>query len=149
MSYYFIIAFTHGKGYSSGMNNFKKPFRSRPGESRPPARMGSGPRPRTSSFRSSDAPQLFDAICSNCGKKCQVPFRPNGTKPVYCKNCFDAPRGALPALKRITADRFPAAGADAGGAGGKSIGDLTRQIAAMNTKIDTMLKILQDGGDQE
>ena len=28
---------------------------------------------------------------------------------------------------------------------GKSIADLTRQIAAMNTKIDTMLKILTEG----
>jgi hypothetical protein len=37
----------------------------------------------------------------------------------------------------------------AGSAGGKSIADLTRQIAAMNTKIDTMLKILTEGAGEE
>lgn len=32
--------------------------------------------------------ELFDAVCATCGKKCQVPFRPNGKKPVYCNDCF-------------------------------------------------------------
>ncbi|NLW24066.1 MAG: zinc-binding protein [Clostridia bacterium] len=39
--------------------------------------------------RGSRAPrQLFEAVCSSCGTLTQVPFKPNGTKPVYCKNCF-------------------------------------------------------------
>jgi hypothetical protein len=67
---------------------------------------------------------------------------------VYCKNCFGTPREALPALKRSSAIRPIAAGA-AENSGGKSIADLTRQIAAMNTKIDTMLRILEDGGSEE
>lgn len=33
-------------------------------------------------------PQLYDAICSNCGRQCQVPFQPTGDKPVYCRDCF-------------------------------------------------------------
>jgi CxxC-x17-CxxC domain-containing protein len=33
-------------------------------------------------------PEMHDAICSNCGKECQVPFRPTGEKPVYCRDCF-------------------------------------------------------------
>ncbi len=32
--------------------------------------------------------QMFTAICDNCGKKAQVPFRPSGDKPIYCDNCF-------------------------------------------------------------
>jgi len=32
-------------------------------------------------------PQLFDAICSGCGEKTQVPFKPDGKRPVYCRNC--------------------------------------------------------------
>lgn len=32
--------------------------------------------------------ELFDAECNSCHKRCQVPFRPNGKKPVYCANCF-------------------------------------------------------------
>jgi len=32
---------------------------------------------------------LFDAVCSNCGKPCQVPFRPTNGKHVYCSDCFE------------------------------------------------------------
>lgn len=32
---------------------------------------------------------LFSAICSNCGKDAQVPFRPTNGKPVYCSDCFE------------------------------------------------------------
>lgn len=31
---------------------------------------------------------MHNAICDNCGQSCEVPFRPTGDKPVYCKNCF-------------------------------------------------------------
>ena len=39
--------------------------------------------------------EMFKADCAKCGNICEVPFRPNGTKPVYCSNCFvkDAPSG--------------------------------------------------------
>lgn len=36
--------------------------------------------------------EMFDAICAECGKKTQVPFKPNGQKPVYCKDCFQPSR---------------------------------------------------------
>ncbi len=32
--------------------------------------------------------EMFQAICSSCGKSCEVPFRPTGEKPVYCNDCF-------------------------------------------------------------
>ncbi len=32
--------------------------------------------------------QMFDAVCSNCGREAQVPFQPRGDKPVYCSDCF-------------------------------------------------------------
>ena len=32
---------------------------------------------------------MFTATCSNCGKECQVPFRPTNGKPVYCSDCFE------------------------------------------------------------
>jgi CxxC-x17-CxxC domain-containing protein len=28
------------------------------------------------------------AICANCHKECEVPFKPSGDRPVYCKDCF-------------------------------------------------------------
>lgn len=33
--------------------------------------------------------QMHDAVCSDCGKDCQVPFRPTGSKPIFCSNCFE------------------------------------------------------------
>lgn len=35
-----------------------------------------------------DRPQMFRATCANCGIQCEVPFRPTGSKPVLCNNCF-------------------------------------------------------------
>jgi CxxC-x17-CxxC domain-containing protein len=46
--------------------------------------------------RDFDRPQvaqaMHQAICSNCGKTCEVPFKPNGSKPVFCRECFQANR---------------------------------------------------------
>lgn len=33
--------------------------------------------------------EMHQAICSQCGKDCQVPFRPTGDKPVYCSDCYE------------------------------------------------------------
>jgi CxxC-x17-CxxC domain-containing protein len=32
--------------------------------------------------------QFFAAVCSECGKETQVPFKPTAGKPVYCRDCF-------------------------------------------------------------
>lgn len=42
---------------------------------------------RNSRFSSEDKP-MFKATCDSCHKSCEVPFRPSGDKPVYCKDCF-------------------------------------------------------------
>ncbi|HEU0051341.1 MAG TPA: CxxC-x17-CxxC domain-containing protein [Patescibacteria group bacterium] len=31
---------------------------------------------------------MYAAICAECGADCEVPFKPNGRKPVLCSNCF-------------------------------------------------------------
>lgn len=31
---------------------------------------------------------MYDTVCSNCGRPCQVPFEPRGDRPVYCSDCF-------------------------------------------------------------
>ena len=31
---------------------------------------------------------LYEAVCSNCNKNIQVPFKPDPNRPVYCKNCL-------------------------------------------------------------
>lgn len=32
--------------------------------------------------------QLYEAVCADCHKVCEVPFRPSEDRPVYCKGCF-------------------------------------------------------------
>ena len=32
--------------------------------------------------------QMYDAQCANCGKMTQVPFKPDGKRPVYCLQCL-------------------------------------------------------------
>lgn len=43
-----------------------------------------------------DRPQraLYDAVCASCGVNTQVPFQPNGSKPVYCRDCFQNSRSS-------------------------------------------------------
>jgi len=28
------------------------------------------------------------AICADCGKECEVPFKPAKDRPVYCRDCY-------------------------------------------------------------
>ncbi len=39
---------------------------------------------------------LHKAICADCKKGCEVPFRPSGERPVYCKECFSKRKRAGP-----------------------------------------------------
>jgi len=32
---------------------------------------------------------MHQAICDNCGKECEVPFKPTSGKPIFCSNCFE------------------------------------------------------------
>ncbi len=34
--------------------------------------------------------ELYDVVCSACGVPTKVPFEPKGSKPVYCRDCFQA-----------------------------------------------------------
>lgn len=31
---------------------------------------------------------MYKAVCADCSKACELPFRPSGDRPVYCKECF-------------------------------------------------------------
>jgi CxxC-x17-CxxC domain-containing protein len=38
--------------------------------------------------------QMFPATCASCGQPTEVPFKPSGNRPVYCRECFQAQRAA-------------------------------------------------------
>ena len=43
--------------------------------------------------RDAEKPAMYKATCGDCGAPCEVPFRPNGAKPVLCSICFSASKG--------------------------------------------------------
>ncbi len=50
---------------------------------------------------------LYKAVCADCRKECEVPFKPSGERPVYCKECFSKRKGGgsfrgMPARPAVT-----------------------------------------------
>ena len=35
-----------------------------------------------------DSGKMHKGVCADCGKECEVPFRPTGDRPVYCQECW-------------------------------------------------------------
>lgn len=38
------------------------------------------------------SPEMYDVVCDECKKNCQVPFKPDEGRPVYCRDCFSKKR---------------------------------------------------------
>jgi CxxC-x17-CxxC domain-containing protein len=78
--------------------------------------------------------EMFTATCSNCGKECQVPFRPTNGKPVYCSDCFEKMGGR----DRQSSDRprFEDRSRAPQAQGGPD-------LSAINAKLDKILNILE------
>ncbi len=32
--------------------------------------------------------EMHKAVCSECKKECEVPFKPREDRPIYCKDCY-------------------------------------------------------------
>lgn len=32
--------------------------------------------------------EMHKATCADCGKECEVPFKPDQDRPVYCRDCY-------------------------------------------------------------
>lgn len=93
------------------------------------------PEPRTRSSYQARAmaersTERFQATCAQCNAVCEVPFKPNGKKPVYCRNCF----------KKDEAPTSPFRGATSAPSE-----DLTRQFDMLNFKLDRLIKAVEKG----
>jgi CxxC-x17-CxxC domain-containing protein len=64
--------------------------------------------------------RMYSAICTKCGNKCEVPFRPTGGKPIYCSNCFRKGDNT----------------------GDKNTEQFEEQFEILNAKLDNILKLL-------
>lgn len=36
--------------------------------------------------------KMYEVVCDQCGQMTSVPFQPNGSRPVYCSDCYRAKR---------------------------------------------------------
>lgn len=102
--------------------------------------------------------EMFQATCTECGKSCEVPFRPSGGKPVLCRDCFRSARGDDRGGRDSGGRDFPPRSdrggrdfsyrdsnerqSESGNVGGKSAEHFDQQFAQLNEKLDRILKRL-------
>lgn len=109
---------------------------------------------------------MHQATCSNCGKPCEVPFRPVEGKPVYCKDCFSkigapssggfTPRDRYPKKEyqpressrpREFAPRESTRPATESNKGNEDIKrgneEIKKQLQTMNVKMDRLIQVLE------
>lgn len=107
--------------------------------------------------KASDRGELFKATCAQCAKTCEVPFKPNGKKPVYCQDCFGkqapsndgfAPRKdfSAPSFKPRFDERSNDRGSDRSNESsnrGSDTQDLKRSIESVSAKLDKLISIME------
>lgn len=100
--------------------------------------------------RDSRRPQLYEAVCAECGKTCQVPFRPSGERPVYCSECFEKKGGKdsnqsrerRDSSRRSYEDRDSRRPSFQGETDNRGISPLVEGISALSTKLDKIIDLL-------
>jgi CxxC-x17-CxxC domain-containing protein len=85
-------------------------------------------RPESRSFgrQNSREREYFKATCDECGKACEVPFKPTSGKPILCSMCFDK-QGSRPKENTFNANNNV---------------QFDKQFKALNDKLDEILKHL-------
>ena len=97
------------------------------------------PRRTSSTYRVADEhpAETHVATCSECHARCEVPFRPNGKKPVYCRNCF---KGKDATHTSFTGQPFSHSVAPSAA---QSSDDLQRQLVLLHTKLDRLISAIE------
>lgn len=96
---------------------------------------------------------IYDAVCHDCGSECEVPFKPNGSKPVYCNDCFGAHAPADQDIRGARENRYnddESFGSNDRGSkpakksapAGTTNGVTQEQFKQLDAKVDRLLLIL-------
>jgi CxxC-x17-CxxC domain-containing protein len=83
-----------GEEAKNNMGDFRREGGNRFGGNRGGSRFG-GDRGGRPSFggRDNREKEMHSAVCTECKKDCEVPFRPTNGKPIFCKDCFSRQDG--------------------------------------------------------
>lgn len=81
--------------------------------------------------------EMTKVTCSNCGKETEVPFKPTGDRPVYCRDCFAKMDGgdrrdnrdSRPPFKKFDDQRSQGPSNNV-------------QLSEINSKLDQLIKLL-------
>lgn len=93
--------------------------------------------------RSTDRP-MHKTICSKCNKECEVPFIPSGSRPVFCRDCFQSNRTSDSTRSDNNySRRSNFEGRDNGQVIRPAQPQYKEQFEALNIKLDKILKILE------
>lgn len=119
------------------MKEFKKGHRK--GSYNPIAQKGPARAGFRSAPRESRPLEMHQATCVSCKKFCEVPFKPNGKKPVYCRDCFgtkdaESSTRAAPSYSERTVVRTSVV---------PPAPDVKKEIMALNAKIDTLTRMVE------
>lgn len=100
-----------------------------------------------SNFRSDNRDRVMhQAICDQCGKSCELPFRPTGDKPVYCSVCFEGKKedGSNKRGDRFSQNKFGGQKTDFMSSSSRGNNDeLKKQLVILNGKMDQLIKAVE------
>lgn len=89
---------------------------------------------------------MHKAVCDECHKSCEVPFRPSGDKPIYCSDCFSSKRddGDRAPRREFSNDRGPKRDFNNKPSFSKAPvaptnDDVKKQLSEMNSKLDRLV----------
>jgi len=102
--------------------------------------------------------EMFSAVCAECNKRCEVPFRPTGDKPVYCSDCFgrmnkeggrddrggdrNNRREERRDFKNRPRDERPPRHEKSRGNDDGGLSDIKRQLATIESRLNRILDVL-------
>ncbi|MEI6152837.1 MAG: CxxC-x17-CxxC domain-containing protein [Deltaproteobacteria bacterium] len=139
------------KSFSSkGKFGKKNSSRSEGGDSKRPSRGSFSRSEGRDAGRPAFGKQSHRAVCDKCGTNCEVPFKPTGSKPIYCQDCFrtmgdsESPRPRqfgrreYPVSRRLDNFKKSEYSESAGPDQSK------RELEQINFKLDKILRILEE-----
>ena len=94
--------------------------------------------------------ETFKTVCSVCSKACEVPFKPNGKKPVFCDSCFSKTKESITPTFTKRKDKtifdtpedviMPAYSPNGVGTDVR-FAELKRELSSANAKLDKLIDL--------
>ncbi len=131
------------------MGDFKKSGENRFGNRRSGFNGRDGGRGRFGGDRDRGPVTMYQAICDQCGKPCEVPFKPTSGKPVYCSACFGSKkeignnRGGNSSQRNYDSYKAPKKQDFGNDISKGNNNEVKKQLEILNGKMDLLIKAIE------